>query len=1823
MASNSALEEAVDLNTQTLVESSTVDDGVRTEKSDTTAPVEPAEGMDGGEERAGVPNGGLEVKEEHLDEKGSETVLERDDGAKALTCSLKKDLEPEIRTDNRELCEAASNVNFHIFGDSDSSDPIMVDSRSKGEVVLSSASGSLLLGDESRVVEAQDYQTPHDENMGADIENLDRTDALQAELVYHVISDENPDEKIPGTSQENDSKDVKVDSYSLVEVPVEHYSLPNEDAGPAHIVVSSLDPAIVGFQESSQEEDENVGACSYNSDEYVEFNSEDSDTAVTGIEYYNRTSGNLIVDLGAPFVVRENYGTVTEDEDTEFEYSETEEMQTVENDIMFTDENRARYPLLQLRESNFSISDLVWGKVRSHPWWPAQIFDPSDASEIALRHKKRDSYLVAYFGDHTFAWNEASRLRPFCTHFTQMEKQSTLAAFLNAVNCALEEISRRVEFGLACYCIPDGVYNRIKAQVIDNAGIREGASVADSAYGSLNMTALEPDTLVQYIKDLAVLPSGGADRLELTVAKGQLLSFYRSKGYPKLPAFSIHRMLSENEEKSKKSKSRDVSSHKRKNNILEDGLGSSKKQRSLADLMDGKISPALENGGKYRKTIQPVATKSGRGRKRKISSLIDVGQIESPPTAKKSLNVGECIRRVASQLTGSSSILKNNQEKSQKGRVKFNRGRDKNISPGSFPETTKEMQRKNLGGRMEYPSPNEMLSQLCLAARDPMKGYSFLSTILRYFSEYRDVLLQDNIRLGKQKKKTGASKTGGEKSSKSESSMETFKFDDVKDSYWTDRIVHNNEGELLKELESVLVKEGDENTSLDTNHELTDEKLEEECSPTALILNFMEADSLPTESVLKNIFSRYGPLKESETEVMRKSKRAKVVFKRQADAEVAFSSAGKFSIFGPALASYRLRYLPSPSKSNHGSTPSSRKDATTMKDCKQTSQLTKKSEMQTAECRDRPPLVEGSNQTSQLSEKDKNEMEQKSQLSTEENSSLILKQTEKDPAEIACRAEMTSIEGHSIKYEFHGNLDIQEAGDGQPPPKDESEKMCVLSEDVNQLEHGGELHSSEGCNQISQLPVNNATRQEGVVELCPIEGSSPTCTPPQNVEVQVECRAEVRTCKISQRPREDVNLIEYGEPCSREGNNQSTEPNNVELQTRNISELACSEDNSDKALELHEKGGSRTESGLGYHYLEGTSEIYQPLALDLNQIECGGKFFTKEWSTQLIEQTKNVEMQKVCVSELPGAEGTHQVSELHKKDGPQIARGPEVSSREGATEISHSLKKDIKQIECGGEFCSQEGHKQLSELPENMEKQAESITDLPCRESGKQVSEQHEKGGSRTESGPGHHYLEGASEIYQPLAMDLNQIECGSKFCTKERSTLLIEQPKNVEMQKVCVSELPGTEGTHQVSELHKKDGPQIAHGPEVISREGASEISHSPKKDINQIECEGEFCSQEGHKQLPELPENMEKQAESIIDLPCRESGKQVSEQHEKGGNRTESGPGHHYLEGTSDIYQPLAMDLNQIECGSKLCTKERSTQLIEQTKNVEMQNACVSELSSTEGTHQVSELHRKDAPQIACGSEVSSREGASEISHSLKKDINQIECWGEFCSQEGHKQLSGLPENMEKRAESITDLPCTESGKQVSELHDKEVNPVEIISESRTLGIGSPMSAVQMKVEIHGENAAKLPPEKGVDKVSQLPGAEQAFMDGSNQMLDVQTESLTQSNSVQAESMTNFVSDGDCLTSELCIKCEGQTKSVPELSSVGGIDQVSLVSANDVQQMVSRSSASCVQIPSEEGRDQMPLVLGKYEISTDRGDEVPVESQGSDTVHGEEAAS
>ncbi|TYI30375.1 hypothetical protein ES332_A05G383100v1 [Gossypium tomentosum] len=598
--------------------------------------------------------------------------------------------------------------------------------------------------------------------------------------------------------------------------------------------------------------------------------------------------------------------------------------------------HQAKYQQLRSEEGGFSVSDLVWGKIKSHPWWPGQIFDPSDASEKAMKYQKKDSFLVAYFGDRTFAWNESSVLKPFRTHFSQIVKQSNLESFENAVNCALEEFSRRVELGLACPCMPKDAYDKIKFQKVENAGVREESSLRDGIDVSLSASSFEPDKLIDYMKALAESPSSGADRLDLVIAKAQLLAFHRLKGYHQLPEsqFSEEKTLEvvecatpmdmDGEQKSEASKTR-RSYLKRKHN-LKDGLYPSKKERSLSKLMsetfdspDGEIvsdvignKPPSSSFNKKRKAIDS-SEDSVMQEGRKTTK----GSLSTPHFPKPSFKIGERISRAASQMTGSPSILKSGGDRLHK----LDGGCETSATCGyDVPvDNHEDAERKRTDILTEYSSLDDLLVQLHLAACDPMKSYSSLNIIISFFSDFRDSTVLDRL--------SGDKAVGKRKKSPNSiiGSSETFEFEDMSDTYWTDRIVQNGSEEqpslgtsrgqyqfVPVELDKPIQKvRKSRKRYSDTSYDLTAQKppgYVDERAPAEIVMSFPEINSVPSETKLNKMFKHFGPLKESETEVDRETRRARVVFRRSSDAEIAYNSAGKFNIFGPVPVTYQLNY---------------------------------------------------------------------------------------------------------------------------------------------------------------------------------------------------------------------------------------------------------------------------------------------------------------------------------------------------------------------------------------------------------------------------------------------------------------------------------------------------------------------------------------------------------------------------------------------------------------------------------------------------------------------------------------------------------------------------------------------------------------------------------------------------------------------------------------------------------------------------------------------------------------------------------------------------
>ncbi|KAG2616107.1 uncharacterized protein LOC120667507 [Panicum virgatum] len=268
---------------------------------------------------------------------------------------------------------------------------------------------------------------------------------------------------------------------------------------------------------------------------------------------------------------------------------------------------------------------LVWGKVRHHPWWPGQVFDAADASALALAHRRpRRAVLVAYFGDDTFAWNEKATLRPFRAGFARLPSRRGTAPFAAAVDTALDEVARRVEAGLSCCCGGKGEATA-KRQVIDNAGVREGAygAAVDAAF---KRGALRGEAFVGYISALATAPLAGADRVDLTIATAQLKALDHWRGSTRgLPEYSVvHGIDGAAPGRAKR----------RRSPRGGDGAGSCKRRMSRSSAKGN----AARDGGDY--------------------EALELEDFPQPTPQQMSTKIGKLMNRAAQQMSLSPMILR-------------------------------------------------------------------------------------------------------------------------------------------------------------------------------------------------------------------------------------------------------------------------------------------------------------------------------------------------------------------------------------------------------------------------------------------------------------------------------------------------------------------------------------------------------------------------------------------------------------------------------------------------------------------------------------------------------------------------------------------------------------------------------------------------------------------------------------------------------------------------------------------------------------------------------------------------------------------------------------------------------------------------------------------------------------------------------------------------------------------------------------------------------------------------------------------------------------
>ncbi|GAB2218714.1 hypothetical protein Drorol1_Dr00001943 [Drosera rotundifolia] len=157
----------------------------------------------------------------------------------------------------------------------------------------------------------------------------------------------------------------------------------------------------------------------------------------------------------------------------------------------------------------FEIGDMVWGKVKSHPWWPGYIFNEAFVSS-QVRHTKRDGHaLVAFFGDSSYGWFEAAELIPYEPNYAEKWQQTSSRNFVKAVEESEDEVSRRAALGLSCRCRnpfnfrPASMQGYFSVDVVDYepGGIYSAGQIKKAREG------FQPCAMLSFVKQLALAPN--------------------------------------------------------------------------------------------------------------------------------------------------------------------------------------------------------------------------------------------------------------------------------------------------------------------------------------------------------------------------------------------------------------------------------------------------------------------------------------------------------------------------------------------------------------------------------------------------------------------------------------------------------------------------------------------------------------------------------------------------------------------------------------------------------------------------------------------------------------------------------------------------------------------------------------------------------------------------------------------------------------------------------------------------------------------------------------------------------------------------------------------------------------------------------------------------------------------------------------------------------------------------------------------------------------------------------------------------------------------
>ncbi|XP_014518654.1 uncharacterized protein LOC106775919 [Vigna radiata var. radiata] len=179
----------------------------------------------------------------------------------------------------------------------------------------------------------------------------------------------------------------------------------------------------------------------------------------------------------------------------------------------------------------FEVGDMVWGKVKSHPWWPGQIYNEVFASPSVRRMKREGHVLVAFFGDSSYGWFEPAELIPFDANFAEKSQQTNARTFLRAVEEAVDEACRRRGLGLACRCRKTDNFRPTNVEgyfCVDVEDYEPGGLYSDSQIAKAR-DSFNPSETLAFVKQLAIAPhDGGPGNIGFTNNKATLSAYRKA-----------------------------------------------------------------------------------------------------------------------------------------------------------------------------------------------------------------------------------------------------------------------------------------------------------------------------------------------------------------------------------------------------------------------------------------------------------------------------------------------------------------------------------------------------------------------------------------------------------------------------------------------------------------------------------------------------------------------------------------------------------------------------------------------------------------------------------------------------------------------------------------------------------------------------------------------------------------------------------------------------------------------------------------------------------------------------------------------------------------------------------------------------------------------------------------------------------------------------------------------------------------------------------------------------------------------------------------------